>query len=189
VWLAFDEAALLSFDRFVEHLTGERREADGMEAAWLGKGPSMAARLAGALHLLAWSRTNAADPPPAIGCEQVEHAVALWSGYFRPHALALFHHHVPSDQERRARQVVRWLQKARLPYVSRENVRCEGLRRTVNAYATDQILYRLQDAGVLQHASGDHHTPGRPANRWWVNPAVFHAPSAGDAAPTSSVSS
>lgn len=184
VSLALDDAALLAFDKFADQLNAERRAADGLEAAWLGKGPSAVARLAGALQLLSWSRDASANSPGTIGREQIERAITLWSDYFRPHALALFHHQLPSEQDRRSRQVVRWLRVVRQHYVTREDVRCRALRRAANAYATEQILYSLQHAGVVcQDSGGQRHSSGRPPSRWFVNPALLEQPPAGGGTP------
>ncbi len=186
VILAFDDAALCAFDNFVAGLNAERRDADGLEAAWLGKGPSAVARLAGVLHLLAWSRETSANPSASIDRESIERAIALWSDYFRPHALALFHHELPSEQDRRTRQVVRWLRGRRQPYVSREDVRSKALHRAVNAHATDQILFHLQEAGVVEQGSGGPPSRGRPMVRWFVNPALFDQPLEGRVTPSGS---
>ncbi len=183
--LAFDEAGLGSFDAFANRLHEERREAEGLETAWLGKGASAVARLAGALQLLAWSRETSVGVPGAIGREQVERAIALWSDYFRPHALALFHRMAPTESERRARMVVRWLQQNRRYQVSREDIRRKALRRTVNAFQTDQILYGLQQNGAIEFASDGPSGRGRPSSKWWVNPALFESSSAGKTENTS----
>ena len=128
------------------------------------------ARLAGALELLAWSELRPAGPP---GAEQIERGVRRWSEYFRPHAFALFHRLVPSESERRARRVVRWLRQSGVGEVSREQVRVEALRYSVNASDTEQVLYRLRDAGIVSKV--DYQSPsrgGRPPNRWRVNPRL-----------------
>lgn len=178
VTLSLDDYAFVKFDAFANRLNTERRELEGLEAAWIGKGASMVTRLAGILELLTWMRDTSADPPALIAPEQVERAIDLWSGYFRPHALALFHREIPTDQERRARQVVRWLRQLGDAYVSREDVRCKALRRTVNAGQAEQILYRLGSAGVVQRDMGGSGSRGRPTSHWFVNPAVFAQPSA-----------
>ena len=93
--LSFDQRGVEAFDGFLAGLHADRRRTEGLEAAWLGKGWSTVARLAGALELLAWSGTDAPGLPGHIGREQVEAAAALWTGYFRPHARAVFDRAVP----------------------------------------------------------------------------------------------
>jgi hypothetical protein len=183
--LAFDEAGLRAFDTFANHLHDERRDVEGLELAWIGKGASTVTRLAGVLQLLEWSRDASAGGPGAIGREQVERAIALWSDYFRPHALALFHRMAPTEHERRARTVVRWLQRKRKHQVSREDIRRNALSRAVNAIQTEQILLGLQQDGVVERASDGSQVRGRPSSKWWVNPALFESPLAGNTEKTS----
>jgi hypothetical protein len=86
----------------------------------------------------------------------------------------VLHHATPDDVEHKARQVVRWLKARGLGNVSREDVRREALSRSVNAARTDQILHRLQAAGIVHqvHYSIPAHG-GRPPNRWEVNPRLI----------------
>jgi hypothetical protein len=107
--LTFDRHGVEAFDGFLAGLHADRRKTEGLEAAWLGKGRSTVARLAGALELLAWSASDAPGLPGNIGREQVEAAVALWTGYFRPHARAVFDRAMPTTSEDRVRRVARWL--------------------------------------------------------------------------------
>lgn len=179
--LIVDERGLKAFDAFLPRLHAAQCEADGAEAAWLGKGHGTVARLAGVLALLVWSESGAPGAPGHIGAEEMERAVRLWSDYFRPHARALFHHTMPGESERQMRQVVRWLRQQGSPEVSREDVRREALQRSVDASEAEQVLYRLRDAGVVQRI--DYDLPsrgGRPPNRWWVNPALITRGSGGN---------
>ena len=85
--LGLDEGGLAALDRFLAGLHAELRAVEGLEAAWLGKGRGVVPRLAGVLHMLDWSAAQSA-PLGDIGRATIERAVALWSGYFRPHAKA-----------------------------------------------------------------------------------------------------
>jgi hypothetical protein len=174
VELVVDARGLKALDGFLAGLTSELRgEADGLEMGWLGKGRGTVARLAGVLELLAWSELGPAGRPGQLGAEQIDRGVRLWSEYFRPHAFALFRRLVPSESERRARRVVRWLRQSGLGEVSREQVRVEALQYSVNASDTEQVLYRLRDAGIVSRV--DYQMPsrgGRPPNRWRVNPRL-----------------
>jgi hypothetical protein len=179
--LIVDERGLKAFDAFLPRLHAAQCEADGVEAAWLGKGHGTVARIAGVLALLAWSESGAPGAPGHIGTEEMDGAARLWSDYFRPHARALLHHATPGKRERQMRQVVRWLRQQGLSDVSREDVRREALQRTVDASEAEQVLYRLRDAGVVQRI--DYDLPsrgGRPPNRWWVNPALITRGSGGN---------
>ena len=131
------------------------------------------ARLAAALELLGWSGGPASRPPGPIGSDAVEAAVTLWRDYFRPHATAAFNRAGPTDLERHARRVLRWLKAGNRTEVSGEEVRCGGLGRTVNAGQTAEALDRLEAAGVVRRARSAAVRKGRPAERWEVNPAAL----------------
>ena len=178
--MALDERALRTFDGFLSAVRAEISQAEDLEMAWLGKGRGTAARLAGVLELLAWSTPGASVTPGPLGRASAERAVRLWSDYFRAHARALFDHSVPGERERLARRVARWLRSRGLGEVSREQVRTEALGRRVDAAEADQVLYRLQDAGVLQQVLYTAPLRGRPPNRWWVNPRLNTMLSAGN---------
>ena len=175
VFLRFDDGALDSFDGFLAGLHVEIRETGGLEAGWLGKGAGTVVRLAACLALLAWSGRAAIDGPPGhVGRQEVEDAVALWAGYFRPHARAVFNRALPAtDRERRARRVARWLADTGRAEVSRQEIRCEALGDTANAAEADQVIARLSKAGILRlHVILSSSSGGRPTRRWLVNPAL-----------------
>lgn len=178
--LIVDERGLKALDIFLTGLQVELREVDGLEMAWLGKGRGTVARLAGVLELLNWSQSGATGAPGNLGSEEIERAVRLWSDYFRPHAMALFHRTAPSEGDRRVRRVVRWLRDRGLSEVSREQVRCEALARTVNAAGADSVLYRLQAAGIVSQVLYSTPAQGRPPNRWLVNPRLATRASVGN---------
>ena len=144
---------------------------EGLEAAWLGKAAARWPWLS-ALELLDWSATDSPNPGP-IGAEQVERAASLWWDYFWPHARETFDRGAPTDVERRARRVVRWIRATGVTEVSRERVRREALGRTVDAAKAHDVLSRLTADGVLRQLPlvfSEH--GGRPAWRWQVNPAL-----------------
>ena len=74
------------------------------------------------------------------------------------------------------RRVARWLKDSRATVVSREDVRCHALSRTVNADEAQQILYRLDFLGFVRpDLTDDGGGRGRPARRWQINPALAGA--------------
>jgi hypothetical protein len=179
--LSLDAAAAKTYDAFLADLYALLQQyAEGLEADWLGKGSGTVARLAGILALLAWSGGGAGGAPGKVGLESMEAAVRLWSDFLRPHARLVFDRAGPTDGERQARRVVRWLRANRPAEVSREDVRRHALGRSLDAHRTDGVLERLCAAGALRSkvlvfsAQG-----GRPARRWEVNPALLAA-DAGD---------
>jgi hypothetical protein len=176
LYLYFDDDGLVALDGFMAGLHAELRLAEGLEAAWLGKGQGLLPRLAAVLHLLDWSAAQMSDPSAAvgdIGRTAVERAIALWSGYYRVHAKAFFDRMAPGDLDSRARRVVRWLTTCGAAAVSREDVRRTALGQTVNAGEADRVLARLTEAGVLRPIAPESGPKGgRPALRWEVNPAL-----------------
>jgi hypothetical protein len=170
--LPFDAEAVLLFDHFHAGLHREARDAEGLEAGWLGKGPGTVVRLAGVLALLAWSeREPTGLPPQAIDRETVQFAIGLWSHYFKAHARKVFHQAGRSDRDRAARRVVRWLQTTATTELGREQVRREALAHAVDAEGADRVIARLAQGGVLRLLPPPKGR-GRPARRWQANPAV-----------------
>jgi hypothetical protein len=168
----FDGEALMLFDRFGAELHAHARAADGLEAGWLGKGAGTVARLAAVLALLHWSEQDGdLAPLGTIGREPAMHAIALWSGYFRKHAAAVFNQAGRTDRDREARRVLRWIQTNAVEEVSRENVRRNALCHAVDADGADRVITRLEQGGVLRVLPLPKGR-GRPARRWAVNPGV-----------------
>jgi hypothetical protein len=173
--LMVDERGLGALDTFMASVHAALREAEGLEEAFMGKGRGTVVRLAGILELLDWSATGSSSPPGHIGRERIEEAAALWESYFRPHATGLFMRTSPTTTEVQARRAARWLRSKGMTRVTREQVRRDGLSRTVNASDTDQVLYRLRAANIVrQMPDGWRATGGRPTNIWEVNPALAH---------------
>lgn len=173
--LGFDEEALKLFERSLGRVGEEARAADGPEAAWLGKGRGTIVRLAGILALLDWSRLPATVPlPRVIKRDHVGAAVRLWQDYFRPHARAVLDRGVPSDFEREARRIVRWLKAGAKSEVTRTDVRVQALGRTVNSGRTEYLLGHLQAKGVVRPAASGPQV-GRPLQLWEVNPSLAGA--------------
>jgi len=169
--LAFDARGVAALDSVLAGAHAERLKADGLEAAWLGKSRSFIARLAGIIELLA-SVDATCVRPGAIGSEQVEAAAALWRDYYWPHARAVFDSAELSEHGRRVRRVARWLRSTRPTVVSREEVRRRALSQSATAEETEHALQRLHYLGFVQPDLAYREKPGRPPNRWQVNPAL-----------------
>jgi hypothetical protein len=170
--LSFESSALDTLEAFLAKLHRETADAEGLEAAWLGKGPATLARLAAALHLLAWSEGPATAVPGPMAASTVKAAIVLWNDYFRPHARAVFNCTGTTELERHTRRVLRWLTAARRDEVSGREVRCAALGRTANAAETTEVLERLEAAGIVRRVHTSASRAGRPHERWEVNPAV-----------------
>ena len=154
-------------------------------AGWLGKGRGTVARLAAVLALLDWTanRPGNAPPPTVITTQHLCAAWDLWERYYRPHAQAVFDRAGPADGDRQgkhkarqhARRVIGWIRARGVKEISREEVRREALSQRVNAAGADEVILALEQAGVLREVEvdeEDYPSPGRPARRWQVNPAL-----------------
>ena len=164
--------AVARLELLLPELRRQMRDADGTEAGWIGKGAGTIVRLAGLLALMRWAeRSDADELPDEVSARQLDDAHALWTGYFLPHARSVFQRAGAVDRDRTARRAARWLRRAGLAQVSREDIRCEALCRTVDAEGAEQVIERLEEGGVLR-AIGPAKCLGRPKRRWEVNPAL-----------------
>ena len=73
------------------------------------------------------------------------------------------------DRDATARRAARWLKRAGLAEVSREDIRREALCQAVNADGADDVIARLEAGGLLRPLALDGNF-GRPRRRWQVNP-------------------
>ena len=175
--LALEDEAVKAFDRILGNLYDEVRRAEGLQASWLGRGRGTIPRLAAALALLAWSERPGTRPPRAIGRDRLLAATRLWDDYFRPHARAVFDRGAPTTQDRQTRRVIHWLQRRKAREVSREDIRRSALCQSVTAAAADQVIFRLEAAGILRALRDEPlWRNGRPPRRWQVNPALAQGP-------------
>ncbi len=178
--LYLEVAAARAFDAFRARLHDEMREAEGSEAAWLGKGAGAVACLAGTLAVMAWATSTAADLPTRIDLDSTGRAVSLWSDYYRPHARAFLRRAAPGDHAEDIGRVVRWLRAGGRDTLTRTDIRRSALGRSVDADEADQVIAQLVEAGVLRPQP---HVPtgraGRPPLRWSVNPSLGTSSSLG----------
>ena len=115
------------------------------------------------LALLAWAGSGLGGTPKTVGGEAMAVAIRLWSDYLRPTARLVFDRGGPTDTDRQARRVVRWLKENRPTEVSREDVRRHALGRTLDAARTDGVLDRLVRSRRAQAQCAS--TPRRAAGR------------------------
>ena len=169
--LEVDDRGRAALDDVLAALHAERQNAEGLEAAWIGKSRSLIVRLAGVLELLG-SIDGKVVRPGAIGAEQVEAAAALWRDYYWPHAKAVFDSAELSDHAKRVRRVARWLLDKRPATVSRDDIRRRALSLSATADETESVLQRLHYLGYVQPDLAYRDRPGRPTTHWQVNPAL-----------------
>ncbi|HYD05764.1 MAG TPA: hypothetical protein VEC60_08560, partial [Reyranella sp.] len=155
-------------------LRGFMQGADGLEAAWIGKGPGTIVRLAGLLGLMDWATEARAEPPAGVAAAHVERAHALWAEYFWPHAQAVFGQAGTTMADRQARRIALWLRRVRPDMVSREEIRREALCQTVDAQAAEALIERLERYGALRpRAIETSARRGPHKRRWEVNPELW----------------
>jgi hypothetical protein len=172
--LALEPAAVEALEALVPLLRSFMRDTDGLESAWVGKGPGNIVRLAGLLCLMDWAQQGTTQPPALVEQRHVEQAHALWTGYFWPHAQAVFGRAGTTLADRRTRQIANWLRRLRSDVVSREEVRREGLSQSVDAGTTEELIERLERHGVLRPLPAKGGSGGGPRKRRWeVNPALW----------------
>ncbi len=118
-----------------------------------------------------WAETPTGEPPGGVNAQRLEDALRLWAGYFHPHAKSVFERAGAGNRDRTARRAARWLRRAGLHQVSREDIRCEALCQSVNAEGAEEIIERLEAGGLLRSVAKQR-TGGRPKRRWEVNPGL-----------------
>ncbi len=170
----FEAEAITRFEQLLPLVRERWRDAEGWEAAWLGKGAGMIVRLAGLLTLMHWAQESRDKvPPEGVTAERLEEAYALWADYFHPHAQSVFQGGGRGDRDGTARRVARWLRRAGLDRVSREDIRRDALCQTVNAEGAEHVIARLEAGGVLRSIRAEAGGSRGPLRRRWeVNPAL-----------------
>jgi hypothetical protein len=166
--LRLDANAVTALNGVLNDLHGQRPKAEGLEAAWFGRGRTFVARLTGLLALMA-GVDGRGGLPGLIGPHYVNVAAKLWRHYYWPHARAVFDSAGLHGQVRRG---ARWLCDADADIVSREDIRRRAFSMTVTAVEADQVLNRLERLGFVKPQEVSREGPGRPAIRWRVNPAL-----------------
>jgi hypothetical protein len=170
--LPVDEAGARRLEELMPQLWRLAEEAEGVATDWVGRGVATIVRLAGVLSLMAWAETDKEYLP--VGAAHVDAAYELWSGYYLPHAMAVFDRAGARAGDRAARKVVRWLRRVRAAQVSREEVRREALSQSVDAQEADDVLARLEAGGVVRPvAVTEDARRGPKRRRWEVNPALL----------------
>jgi hypothetical protein len=172
--LTLQEAAAERLQELLPRLRVLMRDADGVEAAWIGKAAGNIVRLAGLLSLMDWAAAEGEEPCTAVEEQHLERAHSLWTDYFWPHAQAVFGQAPPTLSERRVRRVGQWLRRMRPETVSREEVRREALSQAVDADAAESVIERLEQQGVLRMLEPQANRGGGPRRRrWQVNPELW----------------
>jgi hypothetical protein len=165
--------ARAQFEQFRQFQHHGRDALDGREREWWAKGPSQVLRLAGTLCFLDWAMEGGSEPD-IVDVRFVDAASRLWRDYFWPHSRAAVRQIGLTDRHAEARRVLRWARAGHRDVISREDVRRDALSQRFNADEVDGLLQVLVTAGWLQKMAGEPRPgPGRPTNRWAVNPKLI----------------
>jgi hypothetical protein len=172
--LGLTPEAVRRLEEIVAIVRQRAREADGLEAAWIGNGPAMIVRIAALLALMhfahrspaPWHKINQISQP------RIDDAWALWDGYFLPHARRVFGRNGRMKIDRLVGRTVGWLKNTRPTQVSREDIRSQALSRSVDAAGADEVIARLVGAGFLRQITTERPSRGPSPHRWAVNPAL-----------------
>jgi hypothetical protein len=172
--LAPSEPAVARLQDLLPQLRAFMRDADGVEAAWIGKAAGTIVRLAGVLSLMDWAQSESRDPCTTVEEQHLERAHALWTDYYWPHAQSVFGQACSTLAERRVRRVGHWLQRMRPDTISREEVRREALSQAVDADTAESVIERLEQYGVLRMLEPQRvGSRGPSRRRWAVNPELW----------------
>jgi hypothetical protein len=172
--LSFQDGAVERLQAILPGLRGLMRDADGLEAAWIGKAAGNIVRLASLLCLMDWAQEERKHAPAGVEERHLDRAHALWADYFWPHAQAVFGQVGTTIADRQALRIARWLRRRRADAVSREEIRREALCQTVDADTADDLIERLERYGVLRPLPAQGSGGGGPRKRRWaVNPALW----------------
>jgi hypothetical protein len=172
--LALAPAAADRLQELLPQWRGFMRDADGLEAAWIGKAAGNVVRLAGLLALMDWASGRQTAPCTTVGEDHLDRAHMLWTDYFWPHARGVFGQAASTLAERQVRRVGRWLKRMRPDTVSREEVRREALGQAVDADTAESVIERLEQHGVVRMLQPEANRGGGPRRRRWeVNPELW----------------
>jgi hypothetical protein len=170
VWLS--QSAREEFEQFRQFLHSGRERLAGREYEWWAKGEAHVLRLAGTLAYLDWS-LRGGDEPAVIDEEFMKSAVLVWTEYFAPHSLAAVRYIGISEQHTDERQVLQWIKANDKTEVSVKDIRRDALSGRLNAAGTKRLLVHLASLDWLREVTVKPSGPGRPANRWLVNPKLL----------------
>jgi Protein of unknown function (DUF3987) len=170
--------AVIVFEQFRRLVHQKKDGLDGREREWLVKTPAHVLRLAGTLAYLHWARetTGATMPEPdRIETCFVAAAIRLVREYFWPHTRAALRQLGLTEQNTKARKVLRWLRVERSPghEVSSTDIRRGALGQSLDAKATTKLIEELVKAGWLRRSLSEKDGRGRPRNRWCINPLLW----------------
>jgi hypothetical protein len=168
----FTPEAVKRLEELAAVLLERGRDAQDLEAEWIGKAVPIIVRLSGVLSLMRWA--EAPNGNPRVERRHLDDAHTLWNEYFLPHAKCVFGWAGSSRVDRMAQRAVRWLRREHVTEVSREMIRRDALCQAVNAQEADDVIRRLETGGLLRPVPDPEKGERGPTRRrWTVNPALW----------------
>jgi hypothetical protein len=173
--LPLSQRALAAFEGLRKTVEEDGEALAGREREWWAKIPTHVLRLAGTLCYMRWALVGKEEPNKLID-KYINAATRVTLDYLWPHARACLRQIGLTERHADARTVLRWIKTKGETRVLRENIRREALSQRLDAEQTEALLQHLARAGWLRRTivEKSEKRPGRPANRWEVNPKLLH---------------
>ena len=164
------DAAMAAFEWWVEPQLAPEGELSGI-AGWGNKLAGEVARLAGAIHLADAAGEGRVESAGPVGREPVDAAVRIAVGCLIPHAKAAFGMMLGDPAEPLARRVLKRLAKTGVASATKRDLFqvLKGGGSGLKADDLDPALALLCEHNYLR-PTDDAPRPGRPAERYEVNP-------------------
>jgi hypothetical protein len=171
--LPLSQRALAAFERLRKAVEEDGEALAGREREWWAKIPTHVLRLAGTLCYMRWALIGKEEPDELLD-KYIKAATRVTLDYLWPHARACLRQIGLTERHADACTVLRWIKTKGLTEVRREDIRRDALSQKLDAEQTEALLQHLAHAGWLRRAVVEKR-PGRPANRWEVNPTLLHS--------------
>jgi hypothetical protein len=146
---------------------------EGRHAGRVGKYPGLAARLVLAWHLVGWAAGRIADDAlarvPALTMASV---LDLMDGYVRPMDDRVYRAFDRTAAATGAERIARWVLSTRPESFTLRDVRRHEWSGLTDPVAVSAAVEWLAAKGWIREADPEQR-PGRPANRYLVNPRVW----------------
>ncbi len=174
--IAFCPAGADSFFEFQKRIDCECKKASGVLSGWIGKAPSMVARISATLSLLDWADSEGSQCVREVEQSYVNRAIRLWYDYLLPMATRSLTSR-DFKHERIATRVFRALMDRKSDRINWRDVRRTwGIAEIKsNLEESNRALDVLINAGVLRQC-GERKGPtkGRKKKDFDVNPKALN---------------
>ena len=120
------------FETLRARVYGEKKFLDGMEREYQSKIPAHVLRLAGTLMLIDWA-FDGGNEPDVLQAPTMRAAISLATEYFWPHARSVLRQTRSATGNSEVRRVLRWIRATGASDVTREQIRCDALAKSLNS--------------------------------------------------------